>query len=294
MAYREHGMWEVLEVLRRLHAGEAIRAVARGTGRTPKTVRRHRRLAVGLGWVPGGPAAPDETLAGRVAARLRPGPAADTVASTETLLLPLLAELREWLGVDTPDRRGLRLTKVRILLRRRGIEIPYSSLHRFVQRHLDFGGTSTTVRMAECAPGEVAEVDFGRLGLVFDPATGANRVLHALVVTLVHSRHQYVHVTHSQKLADVIDGLEDAWEFFGGCPRRVVIDNMKAAVAKADRYEPVFQRTFDLYAHYRGFVIDAAVVRSPKQKPQVERQIQFVRENFFRGERFLGRDDAQP
>jgi hypothetical protein len=61
--------------------------------------------------------------------------------------------------------------------------------------------------MAECEPGELAEIDFGRLGLVADPERGGRRVAWALVVILVHSRHQYVHITFSQKIADVIDGL---------------------------------------------------------------------------------------
>jgi transposase len=49
-------------------------------------------------------------------------------------------------------------------------------------------------------------------------------VAHALSVTLVLSRHQYVHVTHSQQIEDLIDGLEDAQAFFGGVTRRVMID----------------------------------------------------------------------
>ncbi len=89
---------------------------------------------------------------------------------------------------------------------------------------------------------------------------------HALVVTLVYSRHQYVHVTRSQRLGDVIDGLEDAWAFFGGVPVRVVLDNLKAAITKADRYDPIFQRVFAEYAQVRGFVIDAAVPRHPTGK----------------------------
>ena len=75
-----------------------------------------------------------------------------------------------------------------------------------------------TVRVAESAPGEVAEVDFGRLGLVPDSERGGNRVMHALIVTLVHSRRQYVQITHSQKLADLIGGIEDAFAFFAGFP----------------------------------------------------------------------------
>ena len=138
--------------------------------------------------------------------------------------------------------------------------------------------------MADVEPGELAEVDFGRLGLVPDPATARRRVLHALIVTLVYSRHQYVHVTTSQRIADLIDGLEDAWEYFGGVVARVVLDNLRAAVTKADRYDPIFQRTFEEYAAHRGFVIDAALPRHATGKPHVERQVQYVREGFFRGE----------
>ena len=59
---------------------------------------------------------------------------------------------------------------------------------------------------------------------------------------------------------------------------------MRAAVTKPDRYDPIFQRTFEEYAGHRGFVIDAAVVRHATGKPHVERQVPYVRESFFRGE----------
>ena len=53
MGYKEHGMWEVLEVLRRAHRGEGRRAIARTTGRTRKTVTRYLEAAQQLGWQPG-------------------------------------------------------------------------------------------------------------------------------------------------------------------------------------------------------------------------------------------------
>jgi hypothetical protein len=68
---------------------------------------------------------------------------------------------------------------------------------------------------------------------------------------------------------------------------------MKAAIVRADRYEPEFNRTFAEYARYRGFVIDAAVKQHPQGKPTVERQVPYVRENFFQGEEFVSLDDAQ-
>jgi transposase len=235
----------------------------------------------------------DEALARRVAEQMKPLPASRAPGESELQLAPHREQIRAWLAPGA-NSRGLRLSKVHQLLARRGVAVPYSSLHRFAVGHCGFRDERrTTVRMAPVAAGELAEVDFGRLGLVRDPQTGKRRTLHALIVTLVHSRHQYVHVSYTQTLADFLEGLEDAWAFFGGVPTRVVLDNLKAAVTKADRYDPVFQRTFAEYAAYRGFVIDAAVLRHPKGKPHVERNVQYLRESFFRGETWLGRDHVQ-
>ena len=292
MAYVEIGMWEVLEVLRRVHRGESQAAIERVTGRTRKTVRRYAQLARDVGWDPAG-AEPDEALARAVVARLRPVAVESSPGASEVQLVAHREQIRSWLHPED-ERRGLKLAKVHQLLTRRGVDVPYSSLHRYAVAHCGFRERRhRTVRMAETRPGEVAEVDFGRLGLVWDPETERRRVHHALLVTLSHSRHQYVHVCPTQKLGDVIEGLEDAWTFFGGVPLRVIVDNLKAAVTKADRYDPIFQRTFAEYAHHRGFTIDAAVVRQPKGKPKVERNVQYVRENFFRGETWIDRDHVQ-
>lgn len=118
-------------------------------------------------------------------------------------------------------------------------------------------------------------------------------MLHALIITLVYSRHLFVSVHHSQKLRDLLDGLEDAWVFFAGVPARVALDNLKAAVVKSDPYDPIFHRTFNEYAHHRGFVIDPCVVRHPTGKPVVERNVAYVRDNSFRGETFRDRHHVQ-
>lgn len=292
MAYLEHGMWEVLEVLRRAHRGEARRAIARSTGRTAKTVRRYLRRAKDLGWEPGG-AEPDEALASRVLAKVRPGPRDMPPGEIEARLLDHLDDIRRWLEVAPAGERPLTLTKTLELLERRGVRVSYSGLRRFARRHCELASCRSTVRVADVSSGELAEVDFGRLGRVRADLFGRMRVLHALVVTLVFSRYQYVYLTHSQKLQDLIEGIEDAWYFFGGVTARVVLDNLRAAIVRPDRYDPLFNRTFEDYGQHRGFVIDPAPVRQATGKPHVERQVPYVRENFFRGEDFLGRDHAQ-
>jgi transposase len=287
MAYREVDMWEILEVLRRLHRKESNAAIGRATGRTRKTIRRYKRRARELGWEPGGERVPDEELAAAVAQSLRPVTEKEGLGAIESRLMAQRTAITEWVS-PADGSRGLRLSKVHDLLARKGVKVPYSSLHRFAVSYCGFRERQrVTVRVAEVAPGELAEVDFGRLGLVYDAQTGRRRVAWALLVTLAHSRHQYVHVTFRQKVADLITGLEDAWEYFGGVPARVVIDNLKAAVEKADRYDPIFQRSFDEYAGYRGFIIDAAVVRHATGKPKVERNVQYLRESFFRAEQWI-------
>ncbi len=196
-AYREHGMWEVLEVLKRLHNGEQIRSVSRVTGRSRKTVKRYKAAAEEVGWV-AELHEPDEELAQEVIAALRPGPKGHEQTETERKLEPHREQISDWLKQDNFYKRGLQLTKVHTLLQRDGVEVSYSALYRYVVKHLGFSEKALTVRMADVSPGEVAEVDFGRLGLVLDPETGKRRVVHALIVTLVYSRHQYVHVSHSQ------------------------------------------------------------------------------------------------
>lgn len=292
MAYREVAMWEILTVLQRIARGETVSAVARLTGHSRVTVRRYVDTARELGWEPGED--PTEQLAAELSRRLRPAGLERSPGETEGRLLPHRDRIEKWLKPAPGEKRGLRLTKVHRLLTQEGIEVPYSSLHRFAVKHCRFSERQRiTVRVAEPEPGELAEVDFGRLGPVADPETGRKRLLWALSVVLVFSRHQYVHVTHSQKIPDLIAGLEDAWEFFGGVVRRLIIDNLRAAITRADRYEPIFQRTFEEYARHRGFIIDATRPRHATGKPHVERGVSYLRENFFRGEDWQHRDHVQ-
>jgi transposase len=130
MAYQEHGMWEVLDVLKRIHRGESRRQVARVTGRSRKTIRRYVETAVRLGWAPA-EREPDELLAAAVITTVRPGPK-DVVAESAAVLEPFKEQIRQWLAPDDQFARGLRLTKIHTLLQRRGVPVSYSALYRYV------------------------------------------------------------------------------------------------------------------------------------------------------------------
>jgi hypothetical protein len=266
MSDKEYMVIEIVDVLRRQAAGDKISAIARSTGMDRKTARKYIRIAEEMGL--GSECMNIEEVAYAVFREIHSNDSGGDRNTRDNILLPHKESIAEWL-----EHENLTLTKVHMKLVRSGVETSYSSLYRFVQEHIGMVGNRGTVRMAETEPGEVAEVDFGRLGYLFDKIINRMRALYALVVTLLCSRYQYVHVTRKQDLPALIRGIEDAWEFFGGVTKRLVIDNMKAAVVKSSRYEPIFNRTFLEYSQYQGFIIDPAVARHPRGKATVERQI---------------------
>ena len=237
--------------------------------------------AKGEGIAQEGPAPSEEQLS-RLAGISRAGPKR-VETPVEDILEPWADQIYQWL---TGDR--LKVTRIQELLAARGCTVSYTSLRRFIRKRNWGRRSARTVRMADTEPGEVAELDFGRLGMITDPATGKGKVVWALIIVLPYSRHCFVWPTHSQKLEDVIAGLEAAWVFFDGVPRYLVIDNFPAAVAGADRLHPRLTRGFLEYSQHRGFVADPARVRHPKDKPKVERSVPYVRERLFKGGDFNG------
>jgi hypothetical protein len=100
-------------------------------------------------------------------------------------------------------------------------------------------------------------------------------------------------LTHHQTIQATIAGFEAAWAFFNGVFKVVIPDNMSPIVVEADACEPRFTDAFVEYSQTRGFVIDAARVATPTDKPRVERMVPYVRNNFFAGETFVDLADAQ-
>ena len=285
MAYRELGVIEIREMLRRFCLGDGVRAIARATRSDRKTVAKYVTAAVAAGLRRGDAVPTDEQVMAVVAA-IRP-PAVGRPAAMPDRLVVHQEQIAAWLA------DGLRLTKIHRRLHAQGVTVPYSSLHRFAQARLGFGTPSFTVRVADPPPGEAAEIDFGVLGLWPDPILERRRRVYGLLITLCFSRYAFLAISLRQDLAAVLDGLEAAWTFFGGVVRRLVADNLAPVVARADRYTPGINRVFLEYAQYRGFLVDPAVPAHPTGKPKVERGIPYARQDFFRGETFYDLAELQ-
>jgi DNA replication protein DnaC/transposase len=286
MAYREVRVVDYREVVRRWLAGDGIRSLARGTGLDRKTVRRIVRAAERMG-LKRGDSAPDDKIIAALVGELSGIHLEAAPGETERCLLPYRDRIRQWLEEDK-----LLLTRVHDLLARDGVLVPYASLHRFAHKQCNFARSSVTVRRVEGKPGEYAEVDFGRLGYLQELGSAKPRVVHGFVMVLGYSRLSCVVPVFRQDLESVIRCFEEALRFFGGCPRRIVVDNMKSCLDLADPLVPRFNRTFLEYAAFREFIPDPARPYHPQDKPAVEQHVRFVRERFFRGTTFVDLDDV--
>ncbi|CAA9229159.1 MAG: Putative transposase [uncultured Acidimicrobiales bacterium] len=290
MAFREVPVFEVREVLRLWLRGEGFRSIERLAVVDRKTVRRYVTAGVEAGLVrEDGEGQLNDVVIGAVCERVRPhrpaghGPAwAALVANHD--------QLKTWLV-----EQELTAVKAGELLARQGVVVPERTLHRYALEVLGVGRSArgVTVRVADGEPGAELQIDFGKMGMIVDPDTGRRRVVWALIFTACYSRHTFVWLTHRQTTEEVIAGCEAAWAFFLGVFAVVVPDNMKAIVDRSDPLAPRFNQAFIEYAQARGFVVDPARVRTPTDKPRVERTVPFVRNSFFAGETFVDLGDAQ-
>jgi transposase len=286
MAFEEVSRVEVTEIIRRWQAGERIRGLARATGLSRNTVKKYLRAAEACGLTRAGPPASEAQIVTLVQLNVTGRHPASI--PTESLLSPWADQIHRWLKEDR-----LQVTRIQELLESHHCTVDYTALRRFIARRQWGKNNHNTVRMADTAPGEVAEMDFGRFGMLFDPESSRRRLVWAMVIVLAYSRHSFVWPLFGQQLGDIIEGLEACWAFFGGIPKYLVIDNFPAAVAGADPLNPRLTRGFLEYAQCRGFFADPARVRHPQDKPKVENGVRFVKERLFKGGNFHGLTDLR-
>jgi len=285
MAFREVSVVQIKELLRRWLNGDGERPAARAGGIARTTARNYICAAMELGVDrSGGEGQLTDELIGQVCERVRPH-RTDGHGESWRALVAEEAQIKKWVADD------LTVVKIGILLARRGVEVPHRTLARFCVERCGAGRRKPTVRVDDPPPGREVQVDFGRLGLVAD--ADRRRVCQALIFTACFSRHMFVWPTFRQTTEEVIRGFEAAWGFFGGIFPVVIPDNMSSIVIEAENTAPRFNDVFIEYAQSRGFVIDAARVRTPTEKPRVERVVSYVRTNFFKGEEFSGLADVR-
>jgi transposase len=285
MARREVTMNEVVEIIYQWHQGAGFKQIHRSLGFHRKTIRKYVELAQQAGVSRGGPFPEESELVARL------NPLTDSPLLRERPRQDILAPHEEWFKQLLKDDQMTAKQAWRLFRERTGATVSYCTLKRYLRAQFQFGAPRATVRL-EVMPGSQAQVDFGYAGRMIDPETGQIRKTWAFIMTLSFSRHRFVRFVFRQDVANWIDCHIRAFEFFGGIPATILLDNLKPGVVKADIYDPTINRAYgELERHY-GFVADPAKVRQPRHKGKVERLVPVVRKSFLAGRSFLDIDEA--
>jgi transposase len=147
-------------------------------------------------------------------------------------------------------------------------QVSYDSVRRFMRR---LGWTRPLpFRRLECAPGQEAQVDFGK-GAPIVSRDGKRRKTHVFRIVLSHSRKAYSESTYRQTTEDFLGALENAFEHFGGVPQTLIIDNLKAAVKHPDWFDPELVPKVALFCLHYGIVILPTKPYTPRHKDYASR-----------------------
>jgi len=188
---------------------------------------------------------------------------------------PFKAQVVQWL-------ESFPYTAVQILqrLREHGYDGGYSIVKEYVRKvrpkkHKAFLRLSFT-------PGECAQVDWGNFGSV--PVGNTIRRLSFFVMVLCYSRLMYVEFTVRQSMEHFLACHQNAFDYFGAVPQRIMVDNLKSAVLRhALGQDPVLNPKYLDFANHYGFTVSPCAVGKGNEKGRVESGVGYVKKNFLAG-----------
>jgi hypothetical protein len=278
MGYKSVDFMDIYEIIRRWHSGQRIAHIARNCNYDWKTVKKYILIANDTGISIDKPLPPKDQLLAMLEPLLsnenqKPAPA-------QSLLQPHLEEIVDL--VNDPHYALKPKIAFEVICQRHDLDdkVSYSSFKRFViVNNIITNPRNATCRI-EVPPGKEVQVDYGYMGLLYDPMAGRNKKVYAFIATLSHSRHKYVEFVFKQNQQSFVSSHVRMFEYFEGIPSRIVIDNLKAGVIKPDLYDPTFNRTYRELAEYYNCFIDPCRVGRPKDKGKVENQVPVVRQQF--------------
>ena len=120
---------------------------------------------------------------------------------------------------------------------------------------------------------------------------GKRRRTHVFRIVLSHSRKAYSEVVYRQTTDDFLRCIENAFRHFGGAPRRLVLDNLRAAVKKADWFDPELNPKVRSFGEHYGCVFWPTRPYTPRHKGKVEKGIDYVQDNALKGRRFTSLEE---
>ncbi|MGB9700943.1 MAG: IS21 family transposase [Thermodesulfobacteriota bacterium] len=272
-------MYQYRQIIHRMRMGESDRAIAKTKliGRTK--CAQVRVIAQERGWLAPGPLPDDAELAavfvnGRVPNSTR-----------QSLCAPYVEQIQKWI-----DDGVCWSTIHEVLVDQFKFAGSYSSVRRLAQKLKQQDVQVTCI--LDFVPGEAVQVDFGKGPTITDVYTGEVISTWIFVMTLCFSRHMYAEIVLNQKVETWLSAHRRAFEYFGGVPAKVIIDNARCAITKACLRDPEVQRVYGELAEGYGFLISPCPPGEPQKKGRVEVTVKYIKNHFLPLRQFRSLVDA--
>lgn len=282
MCMRRVDMDRLIELVRLHRLGSGAREVARLLQMSPNTERAYRNALLAEGLLGG---AADDL------------PTLELLKAAVTRRLPISAPPQMTSSIERWEAQIHELAAKRLSAR--------AIYDRLRVEHKDFDGTYWSVRRTwrrwrkgrgvqaedvvipvETSPGDVAQVDFGYVGRLYDAASGQLRRAWVFAMVLGHSRRLVARLVFDQTLETWLQVHVEAFVELGGVPATVVPDNLKAAVIRAAfgvDEAAALNRSYRELARHFGFKVDPTPIYAPQKKGKVESAIKYIQRSFFAG-----------
>lgn len=268
MSNRRFEMHQYRQILARMRMGDTDRSISRSGLMGRKKAGQVREVAVAQGWLNPETPLPEEAVLAAAFTRKAEEP------TQGSLVLPYAPDIQRW------HQQGVQGTTIHeALVRDYGFIGSYSAVRRFLQQLPDHQPKASVILDFE--PGEATQVDFGTGPRIIDVYSGQVIPTWFFVMTLAWSRHQYAEIVTNQKIETWLGCHRRAFEFFGGVPRKTIIDHTKCAITKACFYDPVTQRSYADAAEAYGFLISPCPPGDPKKKGIVEAGVKYLKKRFM-------------
>ncbi len=286
MARKEAEVEELVEILHQWHMGRSKSQIKRSVGMDRKTITKYIEIAEGCGFFrdmePQGYRYYLE-LSSKVLKEMKTPIESSTSYKTTASYQNTIDKL-----MIKPYMKPKQV--YRLLIREYDYSLSYSSFNRYM--NIKYPKQFNTCLRIEVSAAEEAQVDFGSAGMMFDSEEERMRRAHCFVMSLSYSRLHYVEFVFDQGQITWVKCHINAFEFFGGVVKRVVLDNLKSGVLRPNTYDPVFNRAYAECAKHYGFIIDPNKIGMAAHKGKVERKIPVVRQQFLSSYDFRDIRDA--
>lgn len=269
MAKRKFEMHEYRQIIVRLRLGESIRSITQSRLACRKKIRLVRKVALSQGWLDVKQELPSDDVLSQYFVISTP------TLATRSTVSPYREQVEAWC------QQGIQGSTIHATLKRQyGFNGSYRAVARLVSKIKSKLSTQVTT-ILEFKVGECAQVDFGAGPKLVNETTGEVISTWIFVMVLAWSRHMYAEIVLHQDIETWLGCHRRAFEWFGGVPKKIILDNAKCAIVKACYHDPEVQRAYAEYAEGYGFIISPCPPYDPQKKGRVESGVKYVKNNFL-------------